>query len=53
VLLNGKELPRGYVRHEEIMAGGELRFVMSAQANRSWATGAKERPYSMTGRAGR
>lgn len=48
VLLNGKELPRAYVRHEEIMAGGELRFVMSAVPNKNWATGLKARPYSMT-----
>ncbi len=48
VLLNGKELPRAYIRHEEIVAGGELRFVMSAAPNKDWASAAKDRPYSMT-----
>lgn len=30
VSLNGKTLDRNYLTHEEIIAGGELRFVMSA-----------------------
>ncbi|MGJ5816528.1 GH92 family glycosyl hydrolase [Paludibaculum fermentans] len=46
VLLNGKPLARAFVRHEEILAGGELKFVMSAQPNKSWGTG--ERPFSMS-----
>ncbi|MGQ4582247.1 GH92 family glycosyl hydrolase [Lysobacter sp. F60174L2] len=49
VLLNGKPLQRSYITHEEIMAGGELRFTMRAQANKAWATGADQRPYSMSG----
>ena len=48
VLLNGKPLMRGYIRHEEIMAGGELKFVMSDQPNKAWATGAGDRPFSMS-----
>ncbi|WP_321476974.1 GH92 family glycosyl hydrolase [uncultured Paludibaculum sp.] len=48
VLLNGKPLPRAYLRHEEILAGGELKFVMSAQPNKTWATGPNERPFSMS-----
>lgn len=46
VLLNGKPLARAFVRHEEILAGGELKFVMSAQANKTWGSG--ERPFSMS-----
>ena len=38
VQLNGKPLTRSFIRHEEIMAGGELRFVMQATPNKSWAT---------------
>ena len=49
VLLNGTLLPRGFIRHSEIVAGGELRFVMQATPNTNWATGEKNRPYSMTG----
>ncbi len=28
VTLNGRELDRNYITHDEIMAGGELVFVM-------------------------
>ena len=33
----------------EIRAGGELRFTMQANPNKTWATGVKARPFSMTG----
>jgi putative alpha-1,2-mannosidase len=46
--LNGKPLQRAFLRHAEIMAGGELRFTMAAAPNKAWATGG-ERPYAMTG----
>ncbi|MFZ3482424.1 GH92 family glycosyl hydrolase [Sphingomonas sp. 3-13AW] len=49
VFLNGKPLPRTYLRHDEIMAGGELRFLMQATPNRSWGKAASARPYSMSG----
>lgn len=48
--LNGKPLERAYLRHEEIMAGGELHFTMQAQPNTAWATAPEQRPYSMTAR---
>jgi len=48
VRLNGQPLPRAFIRHEEIMKGGELRFVMQATPNRSWATDPHSRPYSMS-----
>ncbi len=47
VTLNGKPLTRSYLTHAEIVAGGELRFVMQARPNTRWATGTHERPYSM------
>jgi predicted alpha-1,2-mannosidase len=49
VTLNGKPLQRGFIRHADIVAGGELRFLMSATPNRTWATARSDRPYSMTG----
>jgi predicted alpha-1,2-mannosidase len=49
VLLNGKPLERSFIRHEEIMGGGELRFVMSNAPNKTWATEEGARPYSMSG----
>jgi predicted alpha-1,2-mannosidase len=48
VTLNGKPLQRGFIRHADIVAGGELRFLMSATPNRTWATARSDRPYSMT-----
>ena len=48
VTLNGVALTRSFIRHAEIMAGGELRFTMQATPNTTWATGAKDRPYSMS-----
>jgi predicted alpha-1,2-mannosidase len=48
VRLNGQPLSRAFIRHEEIMQGGELRFVMQARPNRSWATDPHSRPYSMS-----
>ncbi|HEY1648602.1 MAG TPA: GH92 family glycosyl hydrolase [Terracidiphilus sp.] len=44
--LNGKELTRSWFRHEEIAAGGELRFRMGAQPNKEWATAPADRPPS-------
>lgn len=49
VFLNRKPLARAVVTHAQIMAGGELRFVMQATPNKAWATAAADRPYSMTG----
>ncbi|TFI60121.1 glycoside hydrolase family 92 protein [Sphingomonas parva] len=46
VTLNGRPLARSFLRHKEIMAGGELRFRMQAAPNRRWATGPSARPYS-------
>lgn len=49
VTLNGKPLDRSYITDAEIRAGGELRFTMQANPNKTWATGVKARPFSMTG----
>ena len=49
VTLNGKPLTRAFLRHEEIIAGGELVFTMSATPNKTWATKPADRPTSMTG----
>jgi len=48
VQLNGRPLTRTFIRHEEIMAGGELRFTMQATPNKSWATDTGSRPYSLS-----
>ncbi|QUD88358.1 GH92 family glycosyl hydrolase [Phenylobacterium montanum] len=48
VTLNGRPLSRSFLRHDEIMAGGELKFVMQARPNKSWATRPADRPFSMS-----
>jgi len=48
VTLNGKPLSRLFLRHEEIMRGGELRFLMSTKAEATWSMQGSEVPYSMT-----
>ncbi len=48
VRLNGDALHRCYITHEEIVAGGELHFVMSDGPNRGWATEIEQRSYSVS-----
>ncbi|WP_241557367.1 GH92 family glycosyl hydrolase [Croceibacterium ferulae] len=48
VTLNGRALDRSFIRHEEIVSGGELRFRMQATPNRQWATRQSARPFSMS-----
>ena len=48
VTLNGAPLNRSFIRQDEIMGGGTLKFVMQAQPDKAWASGVKDRPFSMT-----
>ena len=48
VTLNGQPLSRMFLRHAEIMQGGELRFVMSSKADATWSMLPHEAPFSMT-----
>jgi predicted alpha-1,2-mannosidase len=48
ITLNGRPLERTYLEHEEIMAGGELRFTMQAAPDTARAGGRLELPYSMS-----
>jgi predicted alpha-1,2-mannosidase len=48
VTLNGKPLTRMFLRHEELIHGGELRFVMSPKADATWSSQPLDVPYSMT-----
>ena len=48
VMLDGKPLRRVYLRHAEILAGGELRFVMQARPNRDWGRAIADRPAAMS-----
>src|SRR5579862_8042234 len=46
VLLNGKSLDRGYVTHDELMKGGELKFVFSSEKDADWSHRALRPPLS-------
>jgi predicted alpha-1,2-mannosidase len=48
VLLNGKSLDRSYVTHQELMDGGELKFVFSSEKDAIWSHRALRAPYSET-----
>lgn len=48
VRLNGKPLERNWLDHQQIMAGGELHFVMQSEPDRQWATAPSARPYAMS-----
>jgi predicted alpha-1,2-mannosidase len=48
VSLNGKSLDRSYVTHEELMQGGELKFVFSSEKDAGWSHRALQSPYSET-----
>ena len=48
VLLNGKSLDRTYVTHEELMNGGDLRFIFSNEKDAEWSHGSPRLPYSAT-----
>ena len=50
VTLNGVALDRSYIRDEELRAGGELRFSMSALPNKTWGSARAARPFSMSSR---
>jgi predicted alpha-1,2-mannosidase len=44
--LNGTPRSESFVRHGDIVAGGELAFVMGARPNVSWGAAASDRPAS-------
>jgi predicted alpha-1,2-mannosidase len=48
ITLNGKPLNRVFLRHGEIVAGGELHFTMQAEPNRNMGQDASSRPSSMS-----
>jgi len=48
VTLNGKPLEQVYITHQQIEAGGELRFVMQGKPNQAWGKASGARPFSMS-----
>ncbi len=46
VVLNGRSLNRSYVTHEELMNGGELKFIFSNEKEAEWSRRILHAPYS-------
>ena len=44
--LNGKAYTRSWFRHEDIVNGGELAFVMGEKTNYNWGTSKADRPFT-------
>jgi len=47
VELNGRPWDRAYFRHEDLVKGGEILFVMGPKPTRAWASTPVARPYAM------
>lgn len=48
IYLNNKKLERTFLKHEEIISGGNLKFIMSSSPNKDWGSDEKDFPYSLT-----
>jgi len=48
VLLNGESLDRSYITHEELMNGGDLKFIFSNEKDAEWSHRSLRPPYSDT-----
>jgi putative alpha-1,2-mannosidase len=48
VLFNGTSLDRSYITHEELMKGGEVKFIFSNAKDAEWSRRALRAPYSDT-----
>ncbi len=48
--LDGQAYDKAFVRHEDIMKGGTLRFTMGPRPKHSWASAPASAPYSMSDR---
>lgn len=46
--LNGKDYPNTYIKHQDILNGGELVFEMTDTPNKTWGTDLSNRPMSDT-----
>lgn len=46
--LNGCSYTKTYLRHEDILKGGTLKFEMAAEPNKQWGVSPDDAPYSMS-----
>ena len=45
--LNGKPYEKSFITHEDLLAGGELVFVMGAEPNKDFGAKLENRPKSL------
>ncbi len=48
--LNGKDHTKSYIKHSDIVNGGELIFEMASTPNKNWGSAKNDRPYSENGK---
>ncbi|MFV0377236.1 MAG: GH92 family glycosyl hydrolase [Mangrovibacterium sp.] len=48
VTLNGQAWDKTYIRHDDLMKGGELVFNMGLKPNKKWGVAAGSKPYSVS-----
>jgi predicted alpha-1,2-mannosidase len=48
VYLNNKKLERTFLKHEEIISGGNLKFIFSSSPNKKWGSDVSSFPYSLS-----
>ncbi len=48
IKLNGKRIDRNYIRHEELLKGGTLNFIMGPEPEKKRGTDEKSFPFSMS-----
>ncbi len=46
--LNGRPYTKTYIRHNDILNGGMLKFDMAAEPNKQWGVSPDDAPYSMS-----
>jgi hypothetical protein len=47
--LNGSNYTKSYLKHQDIINGGTLVFVMGEQPNKNWGASPEDRPYTLMG----
>jgi predicted alpha-1,2-mannosidase len=47
ITLNGQPWDKAYFRHEDLVKGGEIVYVMGPKPNKAWGTAPAARPYSL------
>jgi putative alpha-1,2-mannosidase len=52
VELNGRPWNKAYLRHEDLVQGGEMVFRMGPKPNKKWGASPESRPWSLSEQPG-